>query len=84
MAGHVISLYLHEKGHDVTGFAREKSNLVKSIVGDVTDFSLLEEILKQKEYDAVINCVGLLNQFAENNHANAVLLNGYLPHFWHR
>lgn len=81
MAGHVISLYLHEKGHDVTGFAREKSNLVNSIVGDATDFALLEEILKQKDYDAVINCVGLLNQFAENNHANAVLINGYLPHF---
>lgn len=81
MAGHVISLYLHEKGHDVTGFAREKSNLVKSIVGDAMDFALLEDIIAHKDYDAVINCVGLLNQFAESNHANAVLLNGYLPHY---
>lgn len=81
MAGHVISLYLHEKGHDVTGFARRKSNLVKSIVGDATDFALLEETLRKKDYDVVINCVGLLNQFAENNHADAVLINGYLPHF---
>lgn len=81
MAGHVISLYLSEQGHDVTGFARSKSELVPSIVGDATDFNLLEQIITSGGYDVVINCIGLLNQFAEQSKDQAILLNGYLPHF---
>lgn len=81
MAGHVISIYLKEKGHDVTGYARQKSRFVKTIIGDAKDFELLKSIILHGNYDSVINCVGLLNQFAENNHAEAVLLNGYLPHY---
>lgn len=81
MAGHQISLYLQEQGHDVTGFALEKSQLLnKSIAGDATDFSNLTEIIKLGKYDTVINCIGILNQFAENNHSLAVTLNSLLPH----
>lgn len=82
MAGHQISLYLQEQGHDVTGFALEKSRLLnKSIAGDATDFKTLKKIIQDGRYDTVINCIGILNQFAENNHALATLLNSYLPHF---
>ncbi|WP_162011095.1 SDR family oxidoreductase [Streptococcus sp. S784/96/1] len=81
MAGHIISIYLKEKGHDVTGFAREKSPYIPTIVGDATNFVLLKDIIVTQHFDTVINCIGLLNQFAEENHAQAVLLNGYLPHF---
>lgn len=82
MAGHQISLYLQEQGHDVTGFALEKSRLLnKSIAGDATDFPSLKELIQTGKYDTVINCIGVLNQFAENNHPLAVILNSYLPHF---
>lgn len=82
MAGHQISLYLQEQGHDVTGFALEKSkHLNKSIAGDATDFPSLKKIIQEGKYDTVINCIGILNQFAESNHALATLLNSYLPHF---
>lgn len=82
MAGHLISLYFKEKGHSVVGFARSKSKLLDStIIGDASDMSLIKAILEDGDYDAVINCIGLLNQFAENNKAMAVLLNGYLPHY---
>ena len=81
MAGHIISVYLKEQGNEVIGFARQKSRYVETIVGDATDFELLKKIICEGEYDAVINCIGLLNQFAENNHPMAVLLNGYLPHY---
>lgn len=81
MAGHVISLYLKEQGHNVTGFAREKSRFVDTVVGDVTDFELLKNAVIGGKYDTIINCVGLLNQFAESDHPMAVLLNGYLPHY---
>ena len=81
MAGHIISVYLSEQGNEVVGFARQKSKYINTIIGDATDFGLLKKIICNGEYDVVINCIGLLNQFAENNHSLAVLLNGYLPHY---
>lgn len=82
MAGHLISLYFKEKGHHVTGFARQKSLLLEhTVVGDATDLKLIRNIVDNGEFDAIINCIGLLNQFAEDNKSLAVLLNGYLPHY---
>lgn len=81
MAGHLISLYLMEKGHEVLGFAREKSKIVDSIVGDAMDSALIRDLIGVNKYDSVINCIGVLNQFAENDKARAAYLNGYFPHF---
>lgn len=81
MAGHIISLYLKEQGHDVTGFARSKSDFVPTIIGDAANTELLRGAIAVGKYDSIINAVGLLNQFAENNHAAAAFINGYLPHF---
>lgn len=81
MAGHLISLYLKEHGHVVTGVARAKSAFIPTVVGDARDFALLRSAICGSQYDAVINCVGILNQFAERNKADATLLNSYLPHF---
>ena len=80
MAGHMISLYLKERGHDVLGFARKKSALVNSVIGDATDSALIKEIIGINRFDSVINCIGILNQFAEDNKADAIYLNSYLPH----
>ena len=81
MAGHIITLYLKEKGHEVVGFARSKSDFVDTVVGDAFDTDLIENSIKEGVYDVVINCIGMLNQFAENDKAAAAFLNGYLPHF---
>lgn len=81
MAGHMISCYLQEKGHDVTGYARKKSDYVKTIVGDATDWEQLRSTIAGPNYDAVINCVGILNRAAEEHKSEAILLNSYLPHF---
>lgn len=81
MAGHTVTLYLHERGHRVTGFARTPSPFVDTVLGDAGDGPLLRRTLEKGEYDAVINCVGLLNQFAERDRPQAVLLNAWLPHF---
>ena len=81
MAGHTIALYLHETGHDVTALTRKPFDFLKNITCDVTDFATLERIIKDGKFDAIINCVGILNQFAENNPDQAILLNAYLPHF---
>lgn len=81
MAGHIITLYLKESGYDVTGFSLFKNEIYEGIVGDATDSALVKQIIDDGQYDYVINCIGVLNQFAENNHPNAVLLNAYLPHY---
>lgn len=81
MAGHMISLYLNEQGHDVTGFAHTPSKYVKSICGDACDTEKLRHIITEGKYDSVINCIGLLNQFAEQDKAKATFLNAYFPHF---
>lgn len=81
MAGHMIALYLKEKGHSVTGFARKESRHIATIVGDATDTKKLAETIESGKYDIIINCIGILNQFAEQNKDQAAFLNGYLPHF---
>jgi dTDP-4-dehydrorhamnose reductase len=81
MAGHVISIYFQESGHDVTAFSRGKFEHCKNINGDITDFEILKKIVASGQYDAIINAIGVLNQDAENNKTSAILLNSYLPHF---
>ena len=81
MAGHTISLYFKEAGHDVTAFSRSKVVYCKNLNGDITDFESLNCIINKGQYDAIINAIGKLNQDAEDNKSNAVLLNSYLPHF---
>ncbi|TAL61973.1 MAG: NAD-dependent epimerase/dehydratase family protein [Bacteroidetes bacterium] len=81
MAGHIISLYLKEQGHKVFGFDRTKSKNVDSIAGDAFDTEFLRKFILESKFDTVINCIGILNQFAEQNKAAACFLNSYFPHF---
>lgn len=81
MAGHIISLYLKEQGHSVLGFARTKSKYVDNVVGNAFNTELLRKLITENKFDVVVNCIGMLNQFAEENKASASFLNSYLPHF---
>ena len=87
MAGHMIKEYLTQKRYDVYGTFREKEekNLeVNEFYLDAFDKEKLEEILKKVKPDFVINCIGILNQFAENNPDIAIYVNGYFPHYLDR
>lgn len=81
MAGHTISLYLKEKGHEVIGFDRTKSQYIDSFSGDARDTEYLRKNILSGNYDSIINCIGILNQYAEQNKALATFLNSYFPHF---
>lgn len=81
MAGHTISLYLKEQGHDVMGFAQKKSKYIDSVVGDARNIDFMKSLIGDGKYDTVINCIGILNQYAEENKALATFLNSYFPHF---
>lgn len=81
MAGHVISIYLQERGHEVVGFSRRKVEFVESIAGDVRNCEMIAGIISAGHFDAVINAIGILNQSAEDDKEAAAFVNGYFPHF---
>lgn len=80
MAGHTIFLYFKEQGHNVVSYSRSPFLNYDSIIGDVFETEKFKTVLLKGEYDAVINCIGILNQDAENNPSKAVYLNSYIPH----
>ena len=81
MAGHTISIYLKERGHHVIGFSRHGVPfLEEQVLGDAQDKALLTEIIDEGGFDVVINCIGILNQHAEQNPVAATYFNGELPH----
>lgn len=81
MAGHTIAIYLKEQGHNVLGFSRREVPFVPCVTGNAMDTAFLRELILNGGFDSVINCIGILNQSAEQYKDRAVYLNSYLPHF---
>lgn len=82
MAGHTIAIYLKEQGHDVVAFTQKYfEHCSQNILGDALDYNNLKIIIDKGSYDVVINCIGILNKYAEENKARSVMLNSFLPHF---
>ncbi len=82
MAGHVITTYLEETGaYEVVNIVRKQKWNQQSSIIDVTDFTTFDTYLNAQYIDIVINCIGVLNQFATTYKDKAILLNSYLPHF---
>jgi dTDP-4-dehydrorhamnose reductase len=77
MAGHVAAIRLAERGHAVTGFARRKLPYCETIVGDAARANLPEIV---KDYDAAVNCIGVLNKAVDAAPAEGIWLNACLPH----
>lgn len=80
MAGHMIAKYLIECGHDVTGIARQDSQICKTTIGDVTDKGFLSEALGKESYDIAVNCIGVLNKAVDARPAQGIYINSVLPH----
>lgn len=80
MAGHTISIYLQEQGHEVTTFSRTLFPYCKNINGDAMDKSFIISMLREGNYDVVINCIGILNEDCDRNPSKAIYINSYLPH----
>lgn len=80
MAGHTITLYFKEQGHDVTAYSMKPFEFCNNIIGNAFETEKFKAMLLESDYDLVINCIGLLNQVADNNPSMAVYLNSYLPH----
>lgn len=79
MLGHVVATYLTEKGHEVVKTSRDPDDnyyydAYENVYG-------IEGIIARVHPDAIINCIGILNEAAEKHHALAILLNSFLPNF---
>lgn len=83
MAGHIIKDYLSEKDYDVYSTFRNRNRGLseKEFDLDVFDKEKINLILEEVKPDFVVNCVGVLNRFAEENPDTAIYVNGYIPHF---
>lgn len=78
MLGHVIRDTFLNNGDDVAGIALEAYD--KNIYSiDVTSREF-DRFLNENAFDVIVNCVGILNQNAEQNPAAAIYINAYLPH----
>jgi len=80
MAGHLITLYFKERGHEVTAYSMKPFPHCRNIVGNALDTEHFKSVICGDDYDAVINCIGILNRQAEEHQALATYLNSYLPH----
>ncbi|MGW8184827.1 MAG: dTDP-4-dehydrorhamnose reductase family protein [Candidatus Moraniibacteriota bacterium] len=81
MAGHIIIDYLESKQYDVFKTSRKESNEKSFIYDVVDDYKEIENVIEKIKPDFVVNCIGVLNQFAEDNKPEAVLINSFLPHY---
>lgn len=81
MAGHVITKYLEEKNYNVTGLSRNKKIAKNTIFIDLLNIKDFDKFLNENKFDFIINCAGILNQFAENKPDEAIFINSYVPRF---
>lgn len=81
MAGHIIKKYLKLNQYDVIGTTRQNVNDELYHLDVVEGIGELNTIISKYQPNIVINCIGLLNKAAEDNHDLAVHVNSYLPHY---
>ncbi len=79
MAGHVISLFLREHNFCVDTLSAKTKLDENTKLLDVRRFNELNMMLDIGEYDAVINCIGILVKECESSKDKAVCINSYLP-----
>jgi dTDP-4-dehydrorhamnose reductase len=82
MAGHVVSKLLPIIGdYQVTALARNIEKTESTIDLDVTKIDELKQLISNGNFDAIINCIGILNKDAEDHPDKAIWFNSYFPHF---
>lgn len=81
MAGHIITYYLREQGHQVATLCGSKPLDESSTLLNIMDISALNAYLVTHSFDAIINCVGMLIEASELNPEKAILTNSYFPHY---
>ncbi|KNF09647.1 dTDP-4-dehydrorhamnose reductase [Gottschalkia purinilytica] len=82
MAGHVIYRYFEELGiYELYNLSHSYKLNENTKILDVRKLDVFEKFLDEIKFDIIVNCIGLLNDFAERSPKDAILVNSYLPKF---
>lgn len=80
MAGHMLVEYFRQQGrHSVFYTSRDKRDK-NALHVDASDCMMVEKVVEAVSPDVMINAIGVLNQFAEQDKIGAYHINGFLPH----
>ncbi len=78
MAGHTICDYLKSLNkYEIVTVARTNADYNFDIIENPQN---ILDIIKDNQYDIIINCIGLLVKASENCPAEAIYVNSYFPH----
>lgn len=79
MAGHMIASYFQRNTeHQLVLTSRDGTD--GHIMLDATNLNQIEEVIQLHKPNLIINCIGILNEFAAINQRDAILVNSLLPH----
>ena len=78
MAGHIITQYLKQYGHEVITMAKTSADFAFDIENPALVKSFFNYL---PEVDYVINCIGLLVKDSNSRPDRAALVNSWFPHF---
>lgn len=80
MAGHILVQYFRRQRGFRVYYTTRNPHDADGLLLDAADFGMAEVIIQAVQPSVIINAVGVLNQFAEQDQVNAYEMNGILPH----
>ncbi|MBY6036293.1 SDR family oxidoreductase [Fictibacillus nanhaiensis] len=81
MAGHMVTSYLKKNTPYHISHTSRDCDDTEGYYLDVMDLERVRELILSKKPDVIINCAGILNDFAERHKQQAILVNSFIPHF---
>ena len=84
MAGHVLVQYFKSQGQHTVFYTTRNVNDPYGLYLDASDNVMVERMVEIVRPNVIINAIGILNQYAEEDRINAYQINGLLPHVLHR
>ncbi|ARF67489.1 NAD(P)-dependent oxidoreductase [Paenibacillus larvae subsp. pulvifaciens] len=80
MAGHLMVRYFREKTPHSVFYTSRNQKDPGSLYTDARDLVLVRHVVEAVHPDILVNCIGILNDSAERDPAQAYHVNGRLPH----
>lgn len=81
MLGHVLTLYLIDRGYDVEDISATTKWKDNTKLINVNEEISIKTYLNNNKFDIVINCAALLVKESEKNKIGAIKLNSLFPHW---
>lgn len=80
MAGHILVDYFKRQGKHKVWYTTRDLHDQDSLYVDVAQYGTVEKLVEIVRPNIIINAIGVLNQFANEDKINAYAVNGFLPH----